>query len=378
MSSVPLPLTDFDSFMFHCINDLVGGALSNWSHLKASLPPRLGGLGIRRASAHSGAIFLSSVRACSPHILALSNQVAPHSYTLSAFSSCSFANLSDISSPEDLDVPIVQKSFSRIIDQAAFYSLFSSSPTDRSQALLLSTSIPHAGDWLGVLPSPTLGLHFLDTEFRLCLRYWLGLPLSSDSVTCPICTRPSDPLGDHALACGGNNDRVLRHNAIRDVIFTAAQSPALSPRREAPSLVPNSLSRPADVFLPHWSQGRPAALDVTVISSLQPQTLQQALSTQGSALAVAEQRKRTVHHDNCNNAGILFLPLAMETLGGWSHNTFLTLSCIGRHLANRFGLPPLEASHHLLQRLSVTLWRFNASMWLNRFLALPPQVDGLH
>ena len=40
-------LQDFDSFMFHCINDLVGGSLSDWSHLKASLPPRLGGLGIR-------------------------------------------------------------------------------------------------------------------------------------------------------------------------------------------------------------------------------------------------------------------------------------------------------------------------------------------
>ena len=157
-------LQDFDSFMFHCINDLVGGALFDWSHLKASLPPRLGGLGIRRASAHSSAIFLSSVRACSPLILALSNQVAPHSYTLSAFSSCSFANLSDISSPEDFDVPIVQKSLSRIIDQAAFDSLFSSSPTDCSRALLLSTSIPHAGDWLGVLPSPSLGLHFLDVD----------------------------------------------------------------------------------------------------------------------------------------------------------------------------------------------------------------------
>ena len=272
----------------------------------------------------------------------------------------------------------MQKSLSRIIDHAAFNSLFSSSPTDHSRALFLSTSIPHAGDWLGVLSSPSVGLHFLDTEFRLCLRYWLGFPLSSDSVTCPICTRPSDPLGDHALACGGNNDRVLRHNAIRDVIFTAAQSAALSPRREALSLVPNSLSRPADVFLPHWSQGRPAALDVTIISPFQPQTLQQAASTQDSALAVAEQRKRTVHQNNCNIVRILFLPMAMETLGGWSHNAFLTLSCIGRHLANRFGLPPLEASHHLLQRLSVTLWRFNASMWLNRFLALPPQVHGLH
>uniref|UniRef100_A0A1X7VC05 Uncharacterized protein n=1 Tax=Amphimedon queenslandica TaxID=400682 RepID=A0A1X7VC05_AMPQE len=184
-------------------------------------------------------------------------------------------------------------------------------------------------------------------------------------------------MGDHALACGGNSDRILRHNAIRDVIFTAAQSAALSPRREAPSLVPDSLSRPADVFLPHWIQGRPAALDVTVISPLQSQTLSQAASTQGAALRVAEHRKRVVHLEDCQRAGITFLPLAMETLGGWSRDAILSISCISRHLATRLGLPPVEVSHHLLQRLSVTLWRFNACMWSCRFAALPAQVDGL-
>uniref|UniRef100_A0A1X7T0W1 Uncharacterized protein n=1 Tax=Amphimedon queenslandica TaxID=400682 RepID=A0A1X7T0W1_AMPQE len=106
-------------------------------------------------------------------------------------------------------------------------------------------------------------------------------------------------MGDHALACGGNSDRIVRHNVIKDVIFTAAQSAALSPRQEAPSLVPDSLSRPADVFLPHWLQGRPAALNVTIISQLQSQTLSQAASTQGAALLVAEHRKRVVHLEDC-------------------------------------------------------------------------------
>ncbi len=65
---------------------------------------------------------------------------------------------------------------------------------------------------------------------------------------------------------GGNSDPISRHNAIRDVVFNAAQSAALGPSKETPGLVPDSASRPADVLLPNWTNGRPAALDVHVIS----------------------------------------------------------------------------------------------------------------
>uniref|UniRef100_A0A1X7T0K2 Uncharacterized protein n=1 Tax=Amphimedon queenslandica TaxID=400682 RepID=A0A1X7T0K2_AMPQE len=186
----------------------------------------------------------------------------------------------------------------------------------RSWALLLSISIPHAGDWLNALPSPNDELHLLDSEFRLCLKYWLRIPHTSGTASCPFCTFPADPVGNHTLACGGNGDRTHRHNGLRDV-FSAAQSAALSHRREAPSLTQDSVS-PADVFLPSWSQGRPAVLDVTVTSPLQRLTLSNAASSQGSTLLKAEHRKRVLHHDDCTRAGISYVPMAVETLGGWS------------------------------------------------------------
>ena len=105
-----------------------------------------------------------------------------------------------------------------------------------------------------------------NSGFRCCPRYWLGVPLHSTSYCCPECRSTADPFGDHKVGCGGNGDRTARHNAIRDVLFLAARSAALAPTREAPSVVPDSQSRPADILLPTWSRGRPAALDVTVIS----------------------------------------------------------------------------------------------------------------
>ena len=79
----------------------------------------------------------------------------------------------------------------------------------------------------------------------------------------------SDGFVDHQVGCGGNGDRMFQHNCIHDVVFSAFQTAALAPRKEAPSLIPGSQSLPPDVFLPTWLCGQPAALDITVISSLQ-------------------------------------------------------------------------------------------------------------
>ena len=162
---------------------------------------------------------------------------------------------------EDIDVPLHQKSLSRLIDETCFNTLAESSPDVRSKALALSSFLPHAGDWLNVILCPALGLCLLDQEFRLCLNYWLGLRITAEDSSCPACGKSSiaDPLGDHQVGCGRNGDRIHRHDALRDALFSAAQSAALAPRKEVPSLIPGTRSRPADIFLPNWCRGRPQA-----------------------------------------------------------------------------------------------------------------------
>ena len=83
---------------------------------------------------------------------------------------------------------------------------------------------------------------------------------------------------------------------LRDALFSAAQSAAL--RRELPSLIPDSHSRPADVFLPSWKGG---ALDITVISTLQQLTVQGAATVQGHALLLGEERKLSAHTEACRS-----------------------------------------------------------------------------
>ena len=224
-----------------------------------------------------------------------------------------------------------------------------------------------------VVPSSALGLHLHDREFRFCLQYWLGLRMFEDNRRCPVCQADADPLGDHQVGCGGNSDRILRHNSLRDAVFSAAQSAALAPRREAPSLVPGSQSRPADIYLPCWKRGRPpAAVDVTVISTMQQSTIQGAAENQGHARRIAEERKFAAHVAACQAAGISFIPLAVETLGGLSVTAADTISSIGRLMGQRFGISPSESTRHLFQRLSISLWRGNATIWIH---CSPSSVD---
>ena len=225
-------------------------------------------------------------------------------------------------------MPISQRSLSLAIDEAVHQDLFSSAPSTRARALAHSSALPHASDWLNGVPSAALGLHLQDQEFRCCLRYWLGVPLHSTSYSCPECRSTADAYGDHQVGCGGNGDRIARHNAIciRDVLFSAARSAALAPTREAPSLVLDSHSRPADILLPTWSRGCPAALDVHVISPLQQLTLHEAASTPGHALQVGVRRKLTSHLSACRSAGV-------ETLGGLAEDTIFIIRFLGEAIA---------------------------------------------
>ena len=150
------------------------------------------------------------------------------------------------------------------------------------------------------------------------------------------------PWGDHQVGCGGNGDRIHRHDSVRDALFSAAQTAALAPRKEVPYL------------------------DVHVISTLQRLTLKEAAVTQGHALSVGEERKRAAHSEACHDVGVTFIPMVVETLGRWGEEAALTVKIIGRLQGLRLGIPPAQATRYLFQRLAINLWRGNATLWIRR------------
>ena len=226
---------------------------------------------------------------------------------------------------EDIDVPLWQCALSNCTDEASVNFLLTSAPDLCSKALANSTTLPHAGDWLNIVPSKVLGLHLQDWEFRLCLQYWQGRRMLEDGARCLIGQGAGDTFGDHQMGCEENRDRIHRYDAICDVLFSAAQAAALAPWKEVSSLISGSSSCLANVYLPNWKRGKPAAIDVTVISTLQQQTRTRAANTPGHALMIAEERKMASHEESCHAVGVLFIPLAAETLGSLSREVIDTI-----------------------------------------------------
>ena len=310
--------TSFDSVIYESLSDLVGGPLPDWSWTIASLPTSLGGLSIRRASLHSSAAYIGSV---SSFQFLMAEILGYHPNDLSQLTEafCEFSSASrnpDWSSPDAIHFPLYQSHLSRAIDQSSFDYLLSNAPSSRLKALALSSAIPYAGDWLNVIPSLALGLHLHDQEFRRCLQYWFGVKMFSVDYPCPFCKSSCDPYGDHQIECGGNKDRIYRHDSIRDPLFSSAQSAALCPKKEMPSLIPVS--------------------------------------------------KR-----------VSFVPLLVETIGGWIEKASHTITSIGRLLGQRLRFNVGDTTRHLFQRLSISLWKGNSAMWLSRSPTPSPSVDGV-
>ena len=64
----------------------------------------------------------------------------------------------------------------------------------------------------------------------------------------------------------------------------------MKPVVEKNYLLPESTTRPADIFIPSWTAGKPAAFGFTMTSPLQSKTIFNAAEKAGVALETAEDR----------------------------------------------------------------------------------------
>ena len=149
-------------------------------------------------------------------------------------------------------------------------------------------------------------------------------------------------------------------------MFATAAAAALGPVREERALLPGTEKRPADVFLPNWSGGRDTALDVTVVNPLRADFIEKEADTPGFALSQAYNRKMRQVGEACEREGIVFIPLPIETFGGWSEGAVTQIKRLGTALAGRSGRDQGEVISHLFQKPSVLLNRGNAALICNR------------
>ena len=177
------------------------------------------------------------------------------------------------------------------------------------------------------------------------------------------------------MCCAGG-DRTRHHNLLQNQIFQSAslaipgaemeKSGLLLPSR--PGTLSNALRRPADIYLPSWNDGRPAALDLA-ITAPQRQDIVAEAAISGLAAARAYSDTKRSHLNTaleCEAAGVNFIPLVAETTGAWSTEALTVLKALARAAAQRQGLDTAGVTHLLLQRTSIAIRRANARTHLSR------------
>ena len=212
-------------------------------------------------------------------------------------------------------------------------------------------------------------------EFALAVKLRLGIRIFQENTDCSLCLVPMDRMGDHGLHCSRGGGWQGRHNGIRDAFAAMAAAASLGPQVERGGIVEGRF-RPADVLLPSWPSGQTTCYDVTVVSPTQDRYLVRAAQEAGVALEGASRDKRDKHQQRCEDQGLLFAPIAVETFGGWGKEAVDAIKGVSRALARNQARSDSEVIGHSFQKLSVVLMRGNASILATRLTVASGAMVG--
>ena len=165
------------------------------------------------------------------------------------------------------------------------------------------------------------------------------------------------------------------HNDARNQVGWFAAEAGLNPVVEKPGLLQPSPDqpganrrRPADVYIPSWQGGVPAALGLAITSPQRLDVIREASTQVGAAAAAYEAFKRS--HLNtaadCQAQGMAFIPMIAEPSGGWGASAICTLKAISLAAATRSDRTSDSIMSEQLQLLSASIRRSKARAVLRR------------
>lgn len=80
------------------------------------------------------------------------------------------------------------------------------------------------------------------------------------------------------------------------------------------------------------------------------------------------------YSDRCEAEGIEFIPLIVDTFGGWHKESLEVVSKLGRQVSRQTGKEEEEIVRQLRQRVAILLVRDNVNMFDSRTPSFPQAV----
>jgi hypothetical protein len=255
-----------------------------------------------------------------------------------------------------------QKWWSEALGKRAVLNLLDQLPP-REQSRLLEQQNTVGVAFMTTAPSTALHTTIQSDQYRLGLKWWLGMPLILDAdepMRCSGCQQACDRYGDHLLCCRRNNFN-NRHAAVQECLSGILTESGQGHTREVriPN-VPDSQCRPADLLLRAWDNGTDTAMDLTICHGWQTseQTTAVKRDMWRQFLCRKEKDKHQKYDALCRQAQWSFRALAFGTWGGVGPEAAKSLHRILKRAAGwQEGDLRAARQEELRQALGLTLMR---------------------
>ena len=306
------------------LGDIIGcGRVSDRQWIQATLPLRIGGLGIKDplntvSAARLSAIFSYLSRGRSfglPEDLLLSPPDL-RSHLLHAQTWLG-DNFEPVQGWLNGGAPAIEVDHSRQHWWAskialAIWKALPDGASLRDKCRLVLQSMPHATAWLSTPPSRPFQEVLSGPQVRLLLRWWLGYQLvpGHQPVACPNCGQAADVFGDHWICCS-RSAITKRHHHVRDTIASLIREQGFSAFTEVSI---GARDRPADVAIQGF-EARPVAVDFTISHPLQPSQSRNPEEMK-KHLLLREERKCNKYLASTARAGWVFTPASFHAWSG--------------------------------------------------------------
>ena len=264
-----------------------------------------------------------------------------------------------------------QKHWGDQVNRELLKDLLASS-TLRDKVRLTSTSQQHAGDWLRVAPNPNLGSHIENTDFLLLSSFHLGVPIlpaAAAGAPCLKCGQPLDRFGDHLVSCPQAGAWKRHNGGLCSPLNSIATAAGFDVDLEQSV---QGRRRPADLLIHKWRNGRDAAVDPTVIRSLNPS---HKWDPSNPAVDKAEAEKHKESDAICEAAGVDFIPVGADTFGALGKDAQDFMCHLFKRYARRTTHDeevsfPGQLQRECWQRLSVALQKAVATQLCQIFIQM--------
>jgi len=372
-------LQAFDESMLRAFEKITGRDLLVEQGQQILAPMRHAGFGLRSAVDTADEAYVASLMATCKIRGALYNGSNEELQLAIDRVNLGLPNQDDqLSIPDDDVAPVSQQQLGRTLAAARHMDVLQASqPMDTARLNLFSA--PGASRWLDATPSLTLDKYLTNREISICTSLSLGVDVFGESCICTFCGRVSDCKGIHALSCMAGGDVVLRHNAVRDILYWFCSRGRLAPQLEKVGLLEDdaivvNLRRPADVLAnvrtSRSDRSRPerTAIDVKVINGLGQSHFGASLIC-GRSAAEAYRITQLEHLNTqslCAARGITYEPVVFTVQGGMERHAEALLSRIAQAVSQEEGGSVSEVKAEIVQTISISLARSAASTVMRR------------